>query len=72
MVVALIDTACPWPVRAQDYEVQVPLIGRIPAGVPLDAEQHAENTFLLPRWLVGHGTLFMLRVEGDSMTGAAR
>jgi repressor LexA len=31
----------------------------------------AEETFLLPRRLVGRGTLFMLRVKGDSMTGAA-
>jgi repressor LexA len=49
----------------------VPLIGQIAAGVPLDAVELAEDTFRLPRRLVGHGTLFMLRVMGDSMTGAA-
>jgi repressor LexA len=38
----------------------VPLIGRIAAGVPIDA---AEDTFTLPRGLVGRGTLFMLRVK---------
>jgi repressor LexA len=31
----------------------------------------AEDTFSLPRRPVGHGALFMLRVKGDSMTGAA-
>jgi repressor LexA len=31
----------------------------------------AEDTIPLSRRLVGHGTLFMLRVSGDSMTGAA-
>lgn len=31
----------------------------------------AEDSFWLPRRLVGHGTLFMLKVKGDSMTGAA-
>jgi SOS-response transcriptional repressor LexA len=49
--------------------VDVPLIGQVPAGVPVDAMQHAEDTFRLPRRLVGGGTLFMLRVRGDSMTG---
>jgi repressor LexA len=52
-------------------EVEVPLIGQIAAGVPLDAVELAEEMFRLPRRLVGHGTLFMLKVKGDSMTGAA-
>lgn len=55
----------------QDDEVEVPLIGQIAAGVPVDAVEAAEETFLLSRRLVGHGVLFMLRVRGDSMTGAA-
>ena len=49
----------------------MPLIGQIAAGIPLDAVQVAEETFLLSRRLVAHGTLFMLRVDGDSMTEAA-
>lgn len=52
-------------------EVEVPLIGQVRAGIPLDAVELAEDTFCLPRRLVGHGTLFMLKVKGDSMTGAA-
>jgi repressor LexA len=52
-------------------DVEVPLIGEIPAGIPLDAVELAVDTFWLPRRLVGHGTLFMLKVKGDSMTGAA-
>jgi repressor LexA len=51
--------------------VAVPLIGNVPAGIPLDAVELAEDTFWLPRRLVGHGTLFMLKIKGDSMTGAA-
>jgi repressor LexA len=57
--------------RADDDEAVVPLIGRIAAGVPIDAAEDVEDTFALPRRLVGHGTLFMLRVKGDSMSGAA-
>jgi repressor LexA len=56
---------------ADDDEVELPLIGQIAAGVGLDAERQTEETFLLSRRLVGHGKLFMLRVKGDSMTGAA-
>jgi repressor LexA len=50
--------------------VEVPLVGRIAAGVPVLAEQMIEDTFSLPRKVVGEGTLFMLRVAGDSMAGA--
>jgi repressor LexA len=57
--------------RPSTETVGVPLIGEIPAGVPVDALELSEDTFPLPRWLVGHGTLFMLKVKGDSMTGAA-
>lgn len=59
------------PLPAEDDEVEIPLIGQIAAGVPVDAAEAAEETFLLSRRLVGHGALFMLRVKGDSMTGAA-
>ena len=49
----------------------VPLVGRIAAGGPILAEQMVEDTFTLPRQLVGQGELFMLRVSGDSMIDAA-
>jgi repressor LexA len=53
-----------------DPAVPVPLIGRISAGVPITAQEEVEDTFLLPRKIVGYGTLFMLRVAGDSMINA--
>lgn len=59
------------PGPAPREEVEVPPIGQIAAGVPLDAVELALETFLLSRRLVGHGTLFMLRVKGESMTEAA-
>jgi repressor LexA len=49
----------------------VPLVGRIAAGGPVLAEQAVEDVFPLPRELVGDGTLFMLKVAGDSMVEAA-
>jgi repressor LexA len=50
--------------------VPVPLLGEVRAGAPLLAEQQIAQRFLLPREFVGDGDLFMLRVRGDSMTGA--
>jgi repressor LexA len=49
----------------------VPVIGQIAAGRPILAEQVVEDVFPLPRELVGEGTLFLLRVVGDSMVDAA-
>ena len=49
----------------------VPVVGRIAAGGPVLAEQAVEDVFPLPRELVGEGTLFTLRVAGDSMVEAA-
>ena len=49
----------------------VPLVGRIAAGGPILAEQTVEDVMSLPRQLVGHGELFMLKVAGDSMVDAA-
>jgi repressor LexA len=49
----------------------VPVLGRIAAGGPILAEQAIEDVFPLPREVVGKGTLFLLRVVGESMIGAA-
>ena len=49
----------------------VPLVGRIAEGRPILAEEAVEDVFPLPRQLVGDGTLFLLRVRGDSMIDAA-
>ncbi|MBY6705556.1 transcriptional repressor LexA [Rhodococcus sp. BP-241] len=49
----------------------VPVLGRIAAGGPILAEQAVEDVFPLPRELVGSGSLFLLRVVGESMIDAA-
>lgn len=56
--------------RGESPTVPVPLVGEIRAGAPIVAEERVEGNFLLPRQLVGEGTLFMLRVRGDSMIDA--
>jgi repressor LexA len=49
----------------------VPVVGRIAAGGPMLAQEAVEDVFPLPRQLVGEGTLFLLKVVGDSMVDAA-
>eukprot|EP01133_Synstelium_polycarpum_P023488 gene23488-28152_t len=49
----------------------VPILGRIAAGGPILAEEAVEDVFPLPRELVGQGSLFMLKVVGESMIDAA-
>jgi len=51
--------------------VYVPVLGRIAPGAPILAREHVEDVFPLPRRLVGDGTLFALKVAGDSMINAA-
>ena len=65
-----IDDEMPMDITSQEA-AYVPLVGRIAAGGPILAEQAIEDIFPLPRQLVGDGTLFLLKVAGDSMMNAA-
>ena len=49
----------------------VPWVGRIAAGGPILAKQVIEDTFPLPKQLVGEGEHLILQVRGDSMIDAA-
>lgn len=72
-------TVLPFPALSQDADESesimrshdVPLVGRIAAGVPITAEQHVEDVMRLPERLTGTGDLFMLEVHGNSMIDAA-
>jgi repressor LexA len=56
---------------ARPVPIFVPVVGRIAAGGPVLAEQAVEDVFPLPKEIVGEGSLFLLRVVGDSMVEAA-
>lgn len=48
--------------------VSIPILGRVAAGAPILAEEHAEGTVVVDSFLVGDGRkLFALKVVGDSM-----
>ncbi|GGK96124.1 LexA repressor [Sphaerisporangium melleum] len=51
--------------------VTVPVVGDIAAGSPIVADEHVDDMLSLPRDLTGRGTVFALRVRGDSMIDAA-
>ncbi|MGE5286062.1 MAG: transcriptional repressor LexA [Micromonosporaceae bacterium] len=57
--------------ESSHHTAYVPLVGRIAAGGPILAEEAVEDVFPLPRQVVGEGTLFLLKVAGDSMIDAA-
>ncbi len=48
----------------------VPLVGEVAAGLNVLAQENVEDVLPLPEDLTGTGTLFMLRVRGDSMIEA--
>jgi repressor LexA len=49
----------------------VPLIEQIAADGPILADRWVQDVFPLPRQVVGEGTLFLLKMVGDSMINAA-
>jgi repressor LexA len=58
------------PQRLPRNVVQLPLVGRVAAGMPTLAEENIEETMLLPTQIVGDASSFLLTVKGDSMIEA--
>lgn len=50
--------------------VDVPIVGKVTAGMPILAVENIEDSFPLPLDFVGNSESFMLRVRGDSMIEA--
>ena len=69
-----VQTAAPdiAPIDIPEREdiVDIPVVGRIAAGIPITAEQNIDDTFPVPARFVGNGTNFMLTVKGESMIEA--
>ncbi|MEM9223927.1 MAG: transcriptional repressor LexA [Pseudomonadota bacterium] len=58
------------PVQASLEVVDVPVMGRIAAGVPIEAIQQQTDAVHLPSNMLGPGEHFALEVRGDSMVDA--
>ena len=50
--------------------VELPLVGRVAAGLPILAEQNIEDTFVLPSEIATDSGSFVLEVHGESMVNA--
>ncbi len=50
--------------------VSVPVMGRIAAGVPIDAIQHQTHAIMVPPEMISGGDHYALEVRGDSMIEA--
>jgi repressor LexA len=70
----LVENAHPAPLRAvgsDDDIIDIPVVGRVAAGLPLLAEENVVDTVRVDRMLVRGGReVFGLRVTGDSMIEA--
>ena len=54
----------------QQASIPCPVIGRVAAGMPILAEENAEETLAVPTELLDDGEHFILKVRGDSMIQA--
>ena len=57
------------PAAANDM-ISIPHVGKIAAGVPIEAIQHDGNYVALPPNMIGKGEHYALTIEGESMIDA--
>ena len=54
------------PAQRTRHAVELPLLGRVAAGIPIEAVARSE-TVAVPEEMAGRGDAFVLQVQGDSM-----
>jgi repressor LexA len=59
-----------FPGRHRAGAVGIPVLGTVPAGIPLEAIEITLGTLPVPLAVAKKGNLFALKVTGESMTGA--
>jgi repressor LexA len=57
------------PVAANDVR-ELPILGRIAAGTPIEAIQQERDRIQVPETILGAGEHFVLEIQGDSMINA--
>jgi repressor LexA len=58
------------PSMAANETREVPILGKIAAGTPIEAIQHERDRLHVPESILGPGEHFVLEVQGDSMIQA--
>jgi repressor LexA len=64
------QSAASAPVPAANDSRDLPVLGRIAAGTPIDAIQHERERLPVPESMLGAGEHYVLEVQGDSMIEA--
>lgn len=54
----------------KEETIDIPLLGRVAAGNPIEAIEHFEYNFPIPAFYSKYGKLFMLEISGESMIEA--
>ena len=57
------------PIAANDTR-DLPILGKIAAGTPIEAIQHERDRIQVPERILGAGEHYVLEVQGDSMINA--
>jgi repressor LexA len=65
----LVEPRADAPGAANDTR-ELPILGRIAAGTPIEAIQQERDRLPVPEALLGAGEHFVLEIQGDSMVGA--
>ena len=58
------------PAYSSEKDLQIPLLGRIAAGAPIEAISDSANHIDIPPSMIGQGQHFALEVKGESMIEA--
>lgn len=57
------------PISLERNVVKIPVLGRIPAGIPMEAIEDINDYIEIPEsWLIGGAEYFSLEIKGDSMS----
>ena len=65
----VVDSPRPVPMAANDTR-ELPVLGKIAAGTPIEAIQHERDRMPVPESILGSGEHYVLEVSGDSMIHA--
>jgi repressor LexA len=57
----------PWAPQLPDNALQLPVLGRVAAGLPIGADLRSDDYVLLDRALFSPAPNYLLKVQGDSM-----
>ena len=66
----LVDAGADAPAAAANDTRDLPILGRIAAGTPIEAIQQERDRIPVPETLLGAGEHFVLEIQGDSMINA--